>query len=1031
MKVVRKAFDKIHHTKIQIIIYLILLLFSFAPKISLGENCPNKVCPSGTSKCELLGGQTCACRVVDVVSDNDINKILCSTHRIEKGEDGFKRARTNKRGHLDRNLMRSKALYFDAPSNYSAINFPLDKISSGDSLDEQKRICKEHFNKFDEDFESIEEKNMMFELQCYPLKKGRKICPTQNPGFTGKTIRCHEVLKQEKDRLKALAAAKVATEPEGTITETEGTVIETDEEVPKTGETVTGTGETVVVPKPAKHTTKSDTEDNSLDTCYKLNQKRPNYLGNYNFDKYNLGKKQLNFSLSSNPVWKESLVQPGKYYMVIPESTATDTTDRISLSYLRFNNISFDLETFNFDKAPNCSSVFTPPLGYTPPENKVNAPPEDEVNPHPEDENKEETSTQFGSIASTPETKDSVTAPLSDTNKTKLCEALDTQIPKLMKDLNKADAKISKANCRIFKKQIEEIQSNDFVSNNPLKSLMGDLDCTDTSKIKYQELRELYNKLVARSALLSEINTYKDILGTPSTTEQLVDRSLYRLSMMSKTFKELGSKITGDSKDIQSSLNSKICSPSGPIPDINKCKQLFDEDFYKKLNAVMEIAISCDNASDNKTCKEDNQKTFEALDVRVTEILKAYTIEINEPETSEPPMLIGNLTSGQSSSYSDEMLTSMCEKINNDVIMRNSGKDLADFRDELYSPEKREADIRAQFAEIYGCVFDSTEGPTGKKCQGLLEGSDLSKSQEAYEKAIKAVSRLINGDAPGKEIQELREFLSASVAAHQNICEREGDGNNQRLNGAGELFLPKCNIDDDSQNSDLKIFISNAQGIVHKLDEFTSFNLSENSQRASFDKLLAMCRPGDREKYKQYQKHYKKFCGAMDRVESNIYADSEDAKRHEHFMSEYDNQCGGLTGCTLDSYYDEDKGKIAYEARVHPGVAAAGSTAGYVAKGALEGVFGIGQQYYFTQYGQMNPMQSLMNSYSFGQYGIPALQNYSIDYLVPTLTYRNAYYSQLENAQIETLYGKPFIFNYKLLYPNQSFQEIDTFYLGF
>ena len=25
----------------------------------------------------------------------------------------------------------------------------------------------------------------------------------------------------------------------------------------------------------------------------------------------------------------------------------------------------------------------------------------------------------------------------------------------------------------------------------------------------------------------------------------------------------------------------------------------------------------------------------------------------------------------------------------------------------------------------------------------------------------------------GKEVQELREFLNASVAAHQNICERE------------------------------------------------------------------------------------------------------------------------------------------------------------------------------------------------------------------------------------------------------------------
>ena len=117
--------------------------------------------------------------------------------------------------------MRSSGLFFDAPINYSALNFPLDRISSGDSLDEQKRICKGQFNNFDEDYESIQDVNMMFELQCYPLKKGRKICPTQNPDFTGKTIRCHQVLKQEKDRLKELAAAQEAAETEETETEKE------------------------------------------------------------------------------------------------------------------------------------------------------------------------------------------------------------------------------------------------------------------------------------------------------------------------------------------------------------------------------------------------------------------------------------------------------------------------------------------------------------------------------------------------------------------------------------------------------------------------------------------------------------------------------------------------------------------------------------------------------------------------------------------------------------------------------------------
>ena len=74
-------------------------------------------------------------------------------------------------------------------------------------------------------------------------------------------------------------------------------------------------------------------------------------------------------------------------------------------------------------------------------------------------------------------------------------------------------------------------------------------------------------------------------------------------------------------------------------------------------------------------------------------------------------------------------------------------------------------------------------------------------------------------------------------------------------------------------------------------------------------------------------------------------------------------------GCTLDSYYDEDENEIVYKASIHPGVPAAGSLAGLLAKGAIEGVFGVGQQYYFNQ---MNPFQSLMNSVSFGM-----LWNYS------------------------------------------------------
>ena len=44
------------------------------------------------------------------------------------------------------------------------------------------------------------------------------------------------------------------------------------------------------------------------------------------------------------------------------------------------------------------------------------------------------------------------------------------------------------------------------------------------------------------------------------------------------------------------------------------------------------------------------------------------------------------------------------------------------------------------------------------------------------------------------------------------------------------------------------------------------------------------------------------------------------------------------------------------------------------------------------------------------------------------LTYQNAYYSQLAEAQMATMYGNPHVFNYSLLYPNQSFTQMDAIY---
>ena len=120
--------------------------------------------------------------------------------------------------------------------------------------------------------------------------------------------------------------------------------------------------------------------------------------------------------------------------------------------------------------------------------------------------------------------------------------------------------------------------------------------------------------------------------------------------------------------------------------------------------------------------------------MRVTEILKSYTdsskLQGTTPESTTP---IGKLTPGARTVDSDEALTSMCKMINNDVIMRNSGRPLSAFRNELYSPKNRQADIREEFEDIYNCEFDTDDGYTVTKCGDKLKDNvDHNGLKDAY-----------------------------------------------------------------------------------------------------------------------------------------------------------------------------------------------------------------------------------------------------------------------------------------------------------
>ena len=97
-----------------------------------------------------------------------------------------------------------------------------------------------------------------------------------------------------------------------------------------------------------------------------------------------------------------------------------------------------------------------------------------------------------------------ITAPLTEKNKAALCQALDSQIPKLVDDLNDADAVIDKTTCLKLRQSVGDDKNPAYGLFNGL--IMNDLSCEDDKeKINYGLLREVYNKLIARKALLDEL----------------------------------------------------------------------------------------------------------------------------------------------------------------------------------------------------------------------------------------------------------------------------------------------------------------------------------------------------------------------------------------------------------------------------------------------------------------------------------------------------------------------------------------------
>ena len=120
--------------------------------------------------------------------------------------------------------------------------------------------------------------------------------------------------------------------------------------------------------------------------------------------------------------------------------------------------------------------------------------------------------------------KPKVIKPISESVKAKICDGLNSHIPNLMNKLNKAEAEVPRVQCDAVKKAFKDSRENSAAlsfDGNPGHQLK-DWNC----KKNYKDLRDIYNKITARHALLSEISRYQHILESGYTPREVKQQAL-------------------------------------------------------------------------------------------------------------------------------------------------------------------------------------------------------------------------------------------------------------------------------------------------------------------------------------------------------------------------------------------------------------------------------------------------------------------------------------------------------------------------
>ena len=565
-----------------------------------------------------------------------------------------------------------------------------------------------------------------------------------------------------------------------------------------------------------------------------------------------------------------------------------------------------------------------------------------------------------------------------------LCANLDEHIPFLMSkiDAEKTNGGLGIFDCQAVKNIFEEFGKN--------KSCEQD----------YKNYRDIYNRLVARKSLVEEVKKNKEILKSKSESEYK-RQAIARLDYLHQSFGNFLNNVqTFDQNELVKSIKEKVNCNSSEY----NCDQLFSDDFFNKLSAVLKIGYECEK--NKSSCQQSSNKELMDLDQQVIAILQnVYTSSNKINFTSSSPWLASNFNIDESKGKKLDLEISnynLCNEMNRRIIFDHSGKKVSDFKDNLFNPEKKTNALKKDFEEMFGCQFSPNDN-----CSKFLIPDLLDQKISSYEKKLKQIKPIL--EKPNGQIVEMRNFLKTSLRTFNSICQKDA-----LENGSG--IIKSCSMDDGTK---LQIFASAKNQGITLLDSFSDVKLEKLNENVAFQELLSDCEK------KEIKTSFSTFCQNISTNKKQVSLIPTNRSEYIKQQKIYEEGCRNQVNCKIVRDWNEETDRYDYTVKVGVGQKSAG-TWGEIGKGFTYGLFGVGYNGYF---GYEGPFAGALKQWSFGQTFPAFYQNYQT-VMMPYWEqqhYYNNFYSQYQEALYLQSIGIPQQLNPEY-FGTSTFTGSNTFY---